>query len=79
MLTFFRPSFKSGVFVIKDRDNGKIVKRILKSSDNGKKLEFLDEAYVQETYPQWFMDDASYQERKNAIKKAKKERRAIRL
>lgn len=79
MLTFFRPSFKSGVFVIKDKDNGKLVKRMLKASDNGKRLEFLDEKFVQETYPQWILDDATYQERKNAIKKAKKEKKVVRM
>ena len=79
MLTFFRPSFKSGVMLIKDRKEGKINKKIFKALHNGKNFEFDDEAYVLETYPKWFMDEAAYEDKKESIKKAKKELKTVKV
>ena len=79
MLTFFRPSFRSGVMLIKDRKEGKIAKKIFKPSDNGKNFEFDDEDYVMETYPKWFMDETAYVDKKESLKKAKKEKKTIKV
>jgi len=79
MLTFFRPSFKSGIMLIKDRKDGKINKKIFKAGDNGKNFAFDDEAYVLESYPSWFMDETAYQDRKEALKKAKREQKTVKV
>ena len=79
MLTFFRPAFKSGIMLIKDKVDGKVVKKMLKPTDNGKNFEFGDENYVLENYPEWFMDEITYEDKKQSLKKAKKERKTIKV
>lgn len=75
MAVFFRPAFKSGIMVMEDRDGeGKIFRRILKASDNGKDIELSDEAFVVGKYPHWFMDQQSFKEKKASRRAAKESR-----
>jgi len=76
MLTFYRPSFRSGVMVIEDLDdNDKPLRILLKAEDNGKSMEFVNEAHVAAKYPQWFLSQPEFVARKKEMKDAKQQKR----
>lgn len=78
-LVFYRPSFKAGLLIIKDKDaEGNDIKHAVKADQNGKDADFvLDEAYVAAQYPDWFTTKGDFETKKKARKKAKKEKKTF--
>lgn len=64
MVIFDRPAFKSGVMVIEDRENGNIVRRVLKPSQCGGEIALSDEEFVKAKYPSFFITPDQYARRK---------------
>lgn len=78
MLVFSRPAFKSGVMIVEDRDpEGKLVKHILRPTDQDKEAAMImDEEYVGQRYPQWFMDAEKHAKRRKDDKKRRNEKKS---
>lgn len=76
-LYFYRPAFKSGVMIVKDRqpDSNTEVKRLIRAKENGTELEFLDEDFVKAQEPEWFLSAPEFQKTKADRAKAKNEKR----
>lgn len=79
MIVFFREAFKSGVMIIKDRDeDGKVFKVMLTPAENGQEIQFQDEAFVLAQYPEWAMTKIEHKKKKSDNKKAKQDRKMVR-
>ena len=80
MAVFYREHFKTGFMIIEDQDaEGNIVKKMVKSKDNGKDILVKNEVFVKGKYIGWLhKDKAAMEEAKAASKLAKENARKSR-